>query len=431
MSPPLRLGLLGHGTVGKALVRLLASEGGRLRDRLGVELRLAAVASRNLPSRGSEGLPEGARATADLLSVATAPDVDAVVELLGGLEPAGPLVVAALEAGKHVVTANKLLLARQGADLAARARARGVALSFEAAVAGGVPILRALRESFVSDRVDAVAGILNGTSNFVLTGMARTGRAFAEVLAEARGLGYAEADPSADVEGADAACKLALLARIAFGQDVPLGAVPASGITRLSPVDLQYARLLGRTPRQLGVARRLPGDRLLLSVKTHLVPADSFLGRVDGPFNAVQVTTAHAGDFVFTGRGAGGDPTAAAVLADLVEIARSGPRPALPPFGAPAPRPFAPATPADDVAAWYLRFVVADRPGILAELAAVLARHGVNVDAVFQAPFADKSALPFVVTLEPVDADRLGRALRELAALPFQVEPLLALPMTP
>lgn len=431
MSLPLRLGLLGHGTVGKALVRLLATEDERLRDRLGVELHLVAVASRGLPTRGSEGLPEGVRAGGDLRAVATAPDVDVVVELLGGLEPAGPLVAEALEAGRHVVTANKLLLARRGAELDARARERGVALAFEAAVAGGIPILRALRESFASDRIDAVAGILNGTSNFVLTAMSRTGRAYADVLAEARDLGYAEADPAADVEGSDAACKLALLARIAFGQDVPLEAVPASGITRLTPVDLEYARMLGRTPRQLGVARRLPGDRLLLSVKTHLVSNETFLARVDGPFNAVQVTTAHAGDFVFTGRGAGGDPTATAVLGDLVEIARRGASASSPPFGIPTPRPFASADPADDVAPWYLRFVVADRPGILAELAAVLARHDVNVDAVFQAPFADKSALPFVVTLEPVDAGRLERALVELSALPFQVEPLLALPMTP
>jgi len=431
VSSTLRLGLLGFGTVGKALVRLVEAESPRLSRQLGVDLRFVAVASRALPRKAPEGLPAGARVTEDLLAVATAPDVDVVVELLGGLDPAGPLLVAALGAGKSVVTANKALLAVRGTELALLARHQRVALAFEAAVAGGIPILRAIRESFAGDRIDAVSGILNGTCNFVLTGMARSARPYDGVLAEAQALGYAEADPAADVEGTDAACKLALLARLAFGQEVPLEAVPTEGITRLQPVDFVYSGMLGRTPRQLGIARRLADGRLLLSVRTHLVSNDSMLARVDGPFNAVQVSTSRGGDFVFTGRGAGGDPTATAVLADLVEIARRGAEPRVPPFGAGELAPFAPAGSADFVAPFYLRFVVRDRPGILAELASVLARHDVNVDAVFQAPWSEKSALPFVVTLEPVDEGRLGRALVDLAALPFHVEAPLALPMTP
>ena len=431
MSSTLRLGLLGFGTVGRALVRLAGADEPRLRGRLGVDLRFVAVASRSLTRRPAEGLPSGARVGEDLHAVATAPDVDVVVELVGGLEPAGSLVAAALGSGKSVVTANKLLLAERGSELAELARRKGAGLAFEASVAGGIPILRALRESFAGDRIDAVSGILNGTSNFVLTGMARSSRAYDEVLAEAQALGYAEADPAADVEGTDAACKLALLARMAFGQDVPLSAVRTEGITRLRPVDFVYAEMLGRTPRQLGTARRLPDGRLLLSVRTHLVSNDSMLARLDGPFNAVQVTAARGGDFVFSGRGAGGDPTATAVLADIVELARSGPRPELPPFAARPLAPWAPAFPIDSVSPFYLRFVVADRPGILAELTAVLARHGINVDAVFQAPWKDKTALPFVVTLEPVDEERLASALAELGALAFHVEPPLALPMTP
>lgn len=431
MNTPLRIGILGFGTVGRALVRLVEAESERLSRQLGVELRFVAIASRALTRKPAGDLPAGARIGEDLLAVATAPDVDVVVELLGGLEPAGPLLVAALGAGKSVVTANKALLAARGTELARLARDQGVALAFEAAVAGGIPILRAIRESFTGDRIDAVSGILNGTCNFILTGMARTARPYPGMLAEAQALGYAEADPAADVEGTDAACKLALLARLAFGQDVPLGAVRTEGITRLRPVDFVYAGMLGRTPRQLGIASRLAGGRLLLSVRTHLVSNESMLARVDGPFNAVQVSTARAGDFVFTGRGAGGDPTATSVLGDLVEIARCGPRPGVPPFGTDAPVPFTPAGPAGFVAPFYLRFVVADRPGILAELATVLARHDVNVDAVFQAPWSEKAELPFVVTLEPVDEERLGRALVELAALPFHVEPPLALPMSP
>lgn len=430
MSATLRLGLLGFGTVGKALVRLLQAESGRLARQLGVDIRFVAVASRALGRRSVEGLPEGARITDELLAVATAPDVDVVVELLGGIDPAGPLVVAALGAGKSVVTANKALLAARGTELARLARDKSVTLAFEASVGGGVPILRAVRESFAGDRIDSISGILNGTSNFVLTAMARTSQPYAGVLAEAQALGYAEADPAADVEGTDAACKLALLARLAFGQEVPLEAVRREGITRLQPVDFVYAGMLGRTPRQLGIARRLPDDRLLLSVRTHLVSNDAMLARVDGPFNAVQVSTARGGDFVFSGRGAGGDPTATAVLGDLVEIARRGHSSGGPPFGVEAPAPFKPARPAESVSPFYLRFIVKDRPGILAELASVLARHDVNIDAVFQAPWSGKSALPFVVTLEPVDEERLGRALVELAALPFHVEAPLALPMT-
>jgi homoserine dehydrogenase len=431
VTTPLRLGLLGYGTVGKALVRLVEAEAPRLVRRLGVDLRFAAVASRALTRRPAEGLPAGARITEDLVSVATSPDVDVVVELLGGLEPARSLALAAFDAGKSVVTANKLLLAAHGAELSALARKKGVTLAFEAAVAGGIPILRALRESFAGDRIVSVSGILNGTCNYILSSMDRSPRPYEEALAEAQALGYAEADPRSDVEGADAACKLTLLARLALGQQVPLGAVPVDGITRVRPVDFVYARMLGRTPRQLGTALRLPDGRLLLSVRTHLVSNDSMLARVDGPFNAVQVSTAHGGDFLFYGRGAGGDPTATAVLADVVEIARSGHRPGIPPFGADELESFAPAGPADAIAPFYVRFVVDDRSGILADLTTVLARHDINVDAVFQVPWREKSALPFVVTLEPVDEERLGRALVEIGAFPFHVEAPLALPMTP
>jgi homoserine dehydrogenase (EC 1.1.1.3) len=237
VTSSLRVGLLGYGAVGRELVRLLGSEGPRLAESYGLELRLVAVASRALPRRPEllSSIPPGVRVEEDLPAVALAPDVDVVVELLGGLEPAGSLVESALRAGRSVVTANKLLLAARGTELARLARRTGAALAFEAAVAGGIPILRALRESFVSDRIEEVGGILNGTSNFVLTEMSRTARPYGEVLTEARSLGYAEADPSADVEGTDAACKVALLARMAFGADVPLEAVRTEGVTRLRP----------------------------------------------------------------------------------------------------------------------------------------------------------------------------------------------------
>ncbi len=428
---PLRVGLLGFGTVGRSFARLVKEQRERLRSTLGVEVRIAAIASRSLHRQETSWLEPPVRLGTDLAEVATADDVDVVVELIGGLSPAGDLLLAALAAGKSVVTANKALLAARGPELTRLASRNGLFLGFEAAVAGGIPILRALRESFAGDRVVSVGGILNGTCNFVLTEMERTGRSYGDVLADAQRLGYAEADPEADVGGADAAAKLALLSRLAFGQEVPVDAIPREGITRLLPCDFVYSRLLGRTPRQVASARLMPTGHVLLSVRTHLVSSESMLAKVTGPFNAVVVAAENGGEFVLSGRGAGGDPTATAVLADVVELARSGPRPGVAPFGSPVLAPFAPAAPEEFAAPFYLRFVVSDRPGILADLSRALADQAINIDAVFQAPYGEKDALPFVITLETVAAPQLSRALEAIAALPFHVEPPLALPMTP
>ncbi|MGA7992044.1 MAG: homoserine dehydrogenase, partial [Thermoanaerobaculia bacterium] len=373
---------------------------------------------------------EGVRWTSDLASVAAGPDVDVVVELIGGHEPACTLIRSALSAGKSVVTANKLLLAKEGATLQALAREKRAGLGIEAAVAGGIPILRALRESFAGDRILAVAGILNGTCNFILTEMEATGRAYAEVLKDAQRLGYAEADPASDVEGEDAAYKLALLARLAFGRDAQVSQIAREGITRLLPCDFLYARRLGRTPRQLGVARELESGHLLLSVRTHLVTNSSLLAKVTGPFNAIEVTAGAGGSFVFSGRGAGGDPTATAVLADVVELARSSGEPRVPPLGFGDLLPCEEASASEFVAAYSLRFVVRDRPGIIADLARILADNGANIEAVFQEPWDDKNALPFVITLEPVAQSALDAALARIGRLDFHVEPPLALPLT-
>lgn len=426
----LRVGLLGYGTVARALARMLAEERERFARDLGVDVALAAVGTRKGEAARDASAPEGVRFTADLSSVVSDPTVDAVVELIGGTEPARTLVLAAFRGGRSVVTANKLMLARHGTEIVAAAAARGLGLGLEAAVAGGIPILRALRESFVGDRVDSVAGILNGTCNFILTEMERTSGDYGAILAQAQRLGYAETDPVSDVGGDDAACKLTLLARMAFGQDVPVEAVACEGITGLLPCDFVYARQLGRTLRQIGQGTRLPDGRLVLSVRTHLVSGSSLLAKVNGPFNAVLVRLARGGDFVFSGRGAGGDPTATAVLADVLELARSGPRPLVPPLAFPRLAPFAPAGPADFSAPYYLRFVVKDAPGILASIAQALAAHGANIDAVFQAPLGDKSALPFVITLEKATEAQVAAAMADVARLPFHALPPLALPMT-
>src|SRR5450756_1662515 len=363
-----RVGLIGFGTVGRAFARVLTREAADLTLRRGVSLSLAAVGTRRADTKRDPGLGTGVRWTEDLASVATDPGIDLVVELLGGIEPANGLIRAALGAGKSVVTANKMLLARHGTELQALAREKGAGLGIEAAVAGGIPILRALRASFTGDRVTAVSGILNGTCNFILTEMEKTGRPYDEVLAEAQRLGYAEADPASDVGGDDAAYKLALLARLAFGRDVAFDQIAREGITRLLPCDFVYARRLLLTPRQLAVARLLESGHLLLSVRTHLVSETSLLAKVTGPFNAVEVRGESGGPFVFSGRGAGGGPTATAVLADVVEIARGG-APAVPPLGFGVLEPCVSATPEEFASPFYLRFVVRDRPGIIADLA--------------------------------------------------------------
>ena len=423
-----RVGLIGFGTVGRAFAGLLAREAPDLAVRRGVNLSLVAVATRRAEKARAAFLKECPRLTDDLMSVVTDPGVDLVVELLGGIEPANGLIREALGAGKSVVTANKMLLARHGSALQALALEKGAGLGIEAAVAGGIPILRALRSSFTGDRVNSVSGILNGTCNFILTEMEATGRPYADVLADAQRLGYAEADPASDVDGDDAAYKLALLARLAFGRDVPVDAIAREGITRLQPCDFVYAKRLLRTPRQLAVARRLESGHLLLSVRTHLVSETSLLAKVTGPFNAVEVRGESGGSFVFSGRGAGGDPTATAVLGDVVELARGGG--AAPPLGFASLEPCVAAGAGEFVSPFYLRFIVKDRPGILADLARIFSENGIDIDAVFQAPYEDKAALPFVVTLEPVSGEALGAALVSIGALDFHVVPPLALPMT-
>ena len=426
---PISVGLLGIGTVGGGTWNVLARNQEEITRRAGRGIRITKVADKDL-ARAQQLVGGSAAVTADAWEVVNDPAIDIVVELIGGCTVALDLVLKAIENGKHVVTANKALLATHGNEIFAAAQEKGVMVAFEAAVAGGIPILRAIRESFAGDRLVSVEGILNGTCNFILTEMERTGRSYADVLAEAQKLGYAEADPASDVEGADAGYKLVLLARMAFGQKAEFSSIFREGITRLLPCDFVYAKLLQRTPRQLASARLLPNGRLALSVRTHMVSLSSMLAKVTGPFNAVQVRGEKGGDFVFSGRGAGGDPTAVAVLSDIVELARSGPRPLVPPLGFPAFEPFSPAGPEEFSAPFYLRFVVRDKAGIIAGISQILARNQANIEAVFQAPYGERDALPFVITLETVTQAQVAKALEEIAGLDFHVVPPVAFPMT-
>jgi homoserine dehydrogenase len=417
---PLRVAIAGLGTVGGGTVRLLAANADVLQARAGRPIRVVAVAERNRPDRD---LPlDGVDRYDDALAMVEAADTDVVVELIGGAEGvARRLCERALDRGRHVVTANKALIAHHGGALAAAAEARGVALACEAAVAGGIPVLKSLREGLIGNRVDRVYGILNGTCNYILTQMRETGREFADVLAEAQALGYAEADPSFDVDGIDAAHKLAILATQAFGCSLDLAAVHVEGIRHVSAVDIGFAQELGYRIKLLGIARRTDAG-IERRVHPCMVPLAAPIAHVDGVFNAV---VCH-GDFVDTvlqvGRGAGERPTASAVVADIADIARGR---AEPTFGLPVARLAAlPAVPMHrHRGACYIRLMVLDRPGVFADVASILRDHQVSMESVLQRVRAPGEPVPVVMTLHETEEAALVASLDRIAALPASVEP--------
>jgi homoserine dehydrogenase len=383
------VGLLGHGTVGAAFADLLPRHADRIARVTGLRPELSGVLTR---SRGSFD---------DLLERS-----DLIVELMGGLEPAHDYVLRAMQAGKHVVTANKQLLSHHGEELWEVARTRGVQLRFEGAVAGVVPVIRVLQESLAGARIDRVHGIVNGTTNFILTEMARTGMTFGEALSEAQRLGYAEADPSEDVDGRDAAAKMAILARLAFNTPVHIDQVTYEGIEQIQPDDLEYARDLGLGLKLIGTAERIGGG---LSVRVHpafLYPEHP-LASVSGPFNAVTVESPEITEITMSGPGAGGSQTASAVLGDVISAM-------IPPASTPATSERLEIV-QDVVSSFYLHLEVADEPGVLAEVAQVLARHEVSVKSVVQKGLREQARL--VMVLHPVLESRFGGAMEEIAAL--------------
>jgi homoserine dehydrogenase len=378
-KPPFRIAIAGLGTVGGGVVKALAARGDELSRRAGRELKLAGVSARDpTKARGFDFTGW----TADPLDLARG-DADVVVELIGGEEGiARELVTLALKNGKHVVTANKALLARHGAELAALAEDRGVTLKFEAAAAGGIPILKSLREGLIAHGVDAVKGILNGTCNYILTEMETSGRSYGEVLKEAQALGYAEADPALDVGGGDTAHKLALLSSLAFGTQPDFDSIAVEGIAHITADDIAYAREFGFRIKLLGVTRRI-GNGIEQKVHPAMVRQRSPLANVNGAQNGVMVDAGAAGSFFFSGRGAGEAPTASAVIADIVEAAADSPAPV---FGQPA-KSLATLIPADGksaVSPWYLRFEVLDEPGVLALIAGHLSQAGVSIESMIQ-----------------------------------------------
>jgi homoserine dehydrogenase len=388
-SREFRVGLLGHGTVGSAFATLLPEQADRVERITGLRPSLSGILTRN---QGSfDELLEGS---------------ELIVELMGGIEPAYEYALRAMRSGRHVVTANKRLLSRYGEELWEVARSEGVQLRFEGAVAGVVPVIRVLQESLAGARVDRVHGIVNGTTNFILTEMARTGETFDQALAEAQRLGYAEADPTDDVNGSDAAAKMAILARLAFDTPVHIDQVRYEGIEQIQPDDLEYARELGLGLKLIGTAERIDGG---LSVRVHpafLYPGHP-LASVGGPFNAVTVESEDITEITMSGPGAGGPQTASAVLGDVISAM-------IPPASTPAAAHRLEIV-QDVVSAFYLHLEVADQPGVLARVAQVLSNHGVSVKSVVQKGLGDQARLVMVV--HPVLELRFTAAMAEMAQM--------------
>ena len=399
-TAPLRVALLGCGTVGSEVVRLLQSSGDDLAARIGAPLELVGIAVRR-PGRARDlDLPEELFTT-DAAGLVAREDVDLVVEVIGGLEPARSLILAALRAGKSVVTANKALLAEDGASLHAAAAEHGADLYYEASVAGAIPLLRPLRESLAGDQITRVTGIVNGTTNFVLTRMDETGAGFADALDEATALGYAEADPTADVEGFDAAAKAAILAGLAFHTRVVAADVHREGITEVTAADVASAQAMGCVVKLLAIAEK-DGDAVSVRVHPAMIPRSHPLGSVREAYNAVFVEAASAGRLMFYGPGAGGSPTASAVLGDLVAVARnalSGARGAgASDYAELRVRPMG-----EVVTRYHISLDVADKAGVLMAVAAAFSDHDVSIRTVRQEGHGDDASL-VVVTHTATDA---------------------------
>ena len=418
---PLRIGLAGLGTVGAGVVRLLRENADIIAARAGRPIVVTAVSARNRSLDRGVSL-EGLSWHDDPLAIATDENVDIVVELIGGSNgPAKALIERAIAAGRSVVTANKALIAIHGTELARAAEAAGVTLAFEAAVAGGIPAIKALREGLAGNRISRIAGILNGTCNYILTTMREEGRDFAEVLADAQALGYAEADPAFDIDGVDAAHKLAILAALAFGQPANFDAVHIEGIRRVSALDITFAEELGYRIKLLGIARRT-ADGVETRVHPAMVDKNALLASVEGVFNAVLIDGDFAGSVFLQGRGAGAGPTASAVVADLIDIARGN---GIPVWGTAqsALNPSQPVPISQHTGAYYLRLMVVDQPGVLAEVTAILRDHHISLESMLQHGRKPGEAVPIVlVTHETVEA-AIGAAISRIAALDVVLEP--------
>ena len=419
--PPLRVAIAGLGTVGAAVADILQSRKELIAARCGRQIDLVAVSARDRSRDRGVDL-SGVDWFDDASVMATKAECDVVLELIGGEDGIAKSVCEnAIGAGRHVVTANKALLAMHGTALAQAAEQTGVALGYEASVAGGIPVIKALREGFAGNRISSIHGILNGTCNYILTTMRETGRDFDDVLSEAQELGYAEADPTFDIDGIDAAHKLALLASVAFGTKVDFDAVHVEGIRHVSADDITFADELGYRIKLLGIANQTD-DGIEQRVYPCMVPMDAPLAHVEGVFNAVVAEGDAVGTSVLQGRGAGAGPTASAVISDIADIARGT---VLPVFSVPASQ----LTPATTVSLdsrtgpYYVRLTVLDRPGVIADVSAALRDEQVSVEALLQRGRSEEGSVPVVLTLHETVEANIQRALDRIAKLDSVVEP--------
>ena len=418
-----RVGLCGLGTVGQGVLALLNEGADTLTARSGAQLTVTHVGTRTPKPDIDTG---GAKDSRDVFDVARDPDVDVLIELIGGTTVAKDLVVEALRNNKHVVTANKALLADHGAELFSLAEQQGVSLRFEAAVAGGIPVIETVKASLAANEVTSVAGIINGTGNFILTAMASEGRAFDDVLAEAQKLGYAEADPTFDVDGTDAAQKLVLLASLAFGSAISSDSPYKQGVDSVAPADLEFARELGYRIKHLGIAKR-DGNALQLRVHPTLIPEEKAIAQVDGVLNAVMINATGVGELLLVGPGAGSRPTASAVCGDLMSIAGSLARdekPAVPSMGVPvATLDTAIIADIEDVSsAWYLRLNAEDKPGVMAAITKCLSEQGIGIESLIQKPDTSASTyVPVIILTDTATTRSLNAAVSDIEAMPSVV----------
>lgn len=430
---PLRLGLLGVGNVGQGVFDVLVRNGGEIERRAGQPIRVVAASRRNV-SAAKALADAGVRISADPMEVVNDPEVDVIVELIGGTTLAKSLVLRAIANGKHVVTANKALLAEHGTEIFATAHQAGVIVAFEAAVAGGIPIIKALREGLTANHIEWVAGIINGTTNFILTEMRDKGLDFDTVLKQAQALGYAEADPTFDIEGVDAAHKLALMSAIAFGVPVQFDKAYVQGIAGLASEDIRYAEQLGYRIKLLGITKRV-AQGIELRVHPTLIPAKRLLANVEGAMNAVVVQGDAVGTTLYYGKGAGGEPTASAVIADVVDVARAISNTAAQRVPVLAFQPGAmsdaPILAVQDiVSSYYLRLRVSDKAGVLADLTSLLALQGISIDAMLQREAQDvggasTAQTDLIILTHEIREGALDAALLDIQALSTVLAPIV------
>ncbi len=409
------VGVIGFGTVGSGTVRILLGNADVLARKLGFDIKLKRIADRDVSTDRGIRLPEG-MLTDDVDSVLQDPDIDIVVELVGGTGVAGDFILRALENGKHVVTANKALIAERGTELLAEARKRSLMLGMEAAVAGGIPILKAVREGLIANRILSVYGIINGTANYILTKMTDEGAEFADALKEAQRLGYAEADPTFDVEGQDSAHKLAILGSLAFGIPLSYGQVYCEGITKITPMDIEFARELGYKIKLLAIAKAVDGE-VELRVHPTMVPTDYLISKVDGVFNAVYVQGDAVGETLYYGRGAGDMPTGSAIVADIADIARAVVAGGGAPVAAFGESGLKVRRIEDVESMYYFRFSALDRPGVLSKISGILGDNNISISSVIQKGRQVGEAVPLVMLTHMARERDIRRAVQELDKL--------------